>query len=1447
MKKVISKIFLSFVFLLLYLQKNYSQIQYKLENYSTENGLSHDGVRDILKGKEGFMWFATWDGINRFDGENFISYKATAGDNSSLGNNRIDLMKEDYWGHIWFKAYDGQIYRFDKNTEKFISIATLIGSHKNEFENIIPLKNGNVCLTTAQKGLYLAIQNNNQIEVIHFAKDASKMQQLLSNELHFVFEDSDKNIWLGTSKGLNQIVSLQNNHFQSNAIITQKSINSYAYTQKKYWFGTANGELFSYDSKNKKTGQHTLSNYSINAILKSKKDSILFLTTASGELLTWDIATKSLIEKNKISPLPLFSIYEDRSNRLWIEPSKHGVYLFNPKTEKVHFFTQQTDATFLQLVHSYTIFEDNFNRVWIKLKGGGFGFYNPKTNTVDYFLNKPGTENQQFSNIVSCNYFDSNGILWLSTNDRGINKIIFQNPIFKQNFVQSNTNNKSENEIRALYTDKLNRLWVANKAGKLSVFDQNKTINNVFTNRSLTTIGLIYTITGDSKGNIWLGTKGNGLFKATPTDKQHSTYHVTQYKNIPNDAKSLSNDNIYSILEDKNGRIWIGTYGSGLNLVEEKDGNIQFIHEFKNYPLLESNRIRNLKNGYEGKIWVASSNGLLTFDPGNYNPNQIEFSRYTKVSKDKNSLGNNDVLFLFKDSEKKMWIGTAGGGLSLAYFSSKKQLQFDNFTKKNGLPNDFILSIIEDNDKNLWLATENGLSEFNLKTHKFRNYDSSDGLMKTGFSESTVIKLANGNLVFGGRNGYLTFNPKTVKNQKIAAKMVLTDFEINNKNSNVNSTDFPLKKDINYDDGVELKYNENTIGIYYTVLDYRTTTKQHYTYRLKGLDDEWHAVKNQKKATFTNLEPGTYEFEVKCLNTELYTNIPSKKITFIIKPPFWRTTWAYCFYALILLGLLALAQRIIFTMIKLRNNVIIEQKMTDLKLSFFTNISHELRTPLTLIVNPIDEIAKHEKLSPLGQNYIETVQKNASRLVRFVNQLLDFRKVQSGNEALHPENFDFVPFLNDLISLFAQISLEKSIQIKSEFSNKTMIVNLDKEKMDIVVYNLLSNAIKFSPDYSLITVKTDLKENSLLEVQVIDQGCGVEESKLDSIFNLYYESGNDATKNVGTGIGLALCKEYVNLHRGHISAHNNSFGGLTVAIEIDLKNMIFQSEINLVTTPKDRKKTDNTSFMTIETNSDIPIAINPDSTILLVEDNYELRQFTKNQLQNYYHVIEAENGKEGLKLAISKIPDLIISDVMMPEMDGISMLDALKNATETSHIPVILLTAKSSVESQIEGLKYGADYYITKPFSTDFLLASAENLIKSRKKFFEQLQQTPKTIVLEPNEIIITSKDEKFLKDIIDLVEKNLTNPEFNIDVIANSLNMSRPTFNRKFKSLTHLKPVEFVKEMRIKRAQQYLDAGETDIADIAYKVGFNGAAYFSTCFKEIMKITPTEYIKNRQ
>jgi signal transduction histidine kinase/ligand-binding sensor domain-containing protein/CheY-like chemotaxis protein/AraC-like DNA-binding protein len=1440
-----------------------SQPKCKIEHYSTEDGLSHDGVMCILKDHEGFMWFGTWDGINRFDGHNFITYKSYPGDTSNLKNNRIDDIVEDKGGYLWMKAYDNQVYRFDKKAESFFAISRIIKEPKIKkfvFDKIIVSNSGPVWLITKGEGVFLI--PNPDVPFPHylrFAQEMAQTQRLPSNTINFFHEDDDHNVWIGTPKGLcylNKDASgtYKNANIDLN-VFKNLSFTSITEDSNRILLGTSDGYLIVYNKASKKVTGKKVSNYKLNAVSISHRGNSIYVTTSGSELITVNNADLNSVVSKMAGAEPFFSIYEDKAGLLWIEPEKHGLVKFDPVNKTFKYFFQKNEASYNNADKYYSIFEDNKGILWASMKGGGFGYYNPSTNTIDYFFDEPNIQNHKFSNIITGNYYDPAGILWLSTDDRGINKIIFQGNDFNQHLLVEHPLFKADNEIRGVYNDNNNRLWLGAKSGQLYIYQNGKRVNNLFVNEPSGGLGLVYSILQDRHGVIWLGTKSNGLFKAEPIDKTQTKYRLSHFQSAKNDIYSISSNSVYSILEDKKGRIWVGTFEEGINLVDTKGDKTQFINAknaFYNYPRGAFDKVRHLAEDAAGNVWIGTTDGLLVFNPDKDNAKNYRFVSYTKISGDKESLGNNDIQYILRDSQNTMWVSTSGGGLNKAIGNDPiKGLKFKNFTTKDGLPSNFILSCVEDNSKNLWLATQNGLSKFNINNNQFKNYDSYDGLPKTEFSESSCLKLPNGSLLLGSIKGYVLFDPDKIVDHKINANMVLTNLQVNNKDISLSEDDGSLlKSNINNTDNLVLKYNQNIITINYTLLDYRSSNKQTYAYRLNGFDKTWNDNKNQRRATYTNLPPGKYVFEVKSKKSNQYSKLPIKKIAVTILPPPWRTWWAYLIYFILMAILIETVRRVAFTMIRLRHRIAVERKLADLKVSFFTNISHELRTPLTLILNPIEELSRKEKLSTQGIEYINVVRKNANRMVRFINQLLDLRKVQSGKAAMKVTRVEMISFIKKISEYFSDVAREKQIDLQILSDRDEIYAWIDAEKIDIVIYNILANAFKFTPEQKSICIQINHNDRQdQLRIEIIDQGIGVANEKLNDIFELYYMGDqNEGNHLKGTGIGLALSKELIALHHGGVFAKNNPGGGLNVTIELKSGNDHFKhNEVVFATRPEVSYETSEVEKFANQV--DLPVTKQGNSgvpLVLLVEDNDDLRKFLAVQLSEFYRVAEAGNGEEGLQKALELLPDLILSDVMMPKMDGIQMLDKLKHDLATSHIPVVLLSARFSVESQIEGLKYGADYYISKPFHNDFLLASIENLLKQRKKIFESFLKGKKVIELNPGAIVITSKDEVFLNQIISVVENGMANPDFNIDNVADIIAMSRSAFYKKFKSLTDMAPVEFVREMRLKRAKQYFDAGDHNISEIAYQVGFSNAKYFSTCFKEQYQLSPSEYLKSK-
>ncbi|MBS1664918.1 MAG: response regulator [Bacteroidetes bacterium] len=1444
-----------------------AQPRCKIDHYGTEDGLSSDRVTSVIKDNEGFMWFGTWDGINRFDGHNFVTYKSYAGDQSQLKNNRIDEIVDDKTLYLWVKDYDKQVYRFDKRTERFLAMSDIIqgaGKKKLNFDHVLSNDKGSVWLMSHGQGIFF-IPNTAQPEHIYirYGKGVEKSHRLPSNEINFFYQDQAGQVWVGTPKGLAHMVKAGGEVATRD---TSLNFTAVAEDARNLYFCTAEGVLAVYDKTSRTWRNKRLPVDRLNSLCASKRSGVVYCSTGYGQVLSIAKEDLSVMVTSFKAGEPVYEIYEDKKGCLWVDPSVEGIIRFDPSNGSFNKYTQEKDAQYNYKSSHARIFEDNKETVWVTLKNYGFGYYNNSTRTFEYFYDGPDPATHRFSNMVTCIYYDKSGILWLSTDSRGIDKIIFPDNHFDQHVLVDNTNFRSDNEVRGIYTDRQNRLWIGTKMGRLYVQKEGKDVPIRFVDEPRDGFGVVYSVLQDHTGVIWLGTKLNGLFKAEPLDSAGTSYKISHYQDDEKDVSSINGNDVYTLVEDKQGRIWAGTFDKGLNQVVTVNHRTTFVstkNSFRQYPQNSFNRIRHIAFDRDDNLWIGTTTGLLVMEASSGNETGASrFMSYRKAPGDKESLGNNDVQFVFMDSHHSMWLLTAGGGLAMASGGAFNGLKFRNYTVGDGLPNDYLLSCLEDKHGNLWLSTQNGIARFNTATGQIRNYDSDDGLPKSAYAEASCTRLADGTMVFGTLKGYISFNPEKINDFKIDTRIALTNLQINNENRVSGDPDSILHRNINYTDGLRLNYYQNNVSIDYMVLDYRTVNKQDYVYRLNGFDTVWHSNQKQRRATYNNLAPGHYVFEVRSENNEQYLHLPVRSLAITILPPPWRTWWAYLLYTLLGVVVLVVVRRNALAMLRLRQRIAVEQKVTELKLNFFTNISHELRTPLTLILNPIQQIAGRENLSHQGKAYAEIVQKNANRMVRFINQLLDLRKVQSGKATMSISKVDIVSFIRQIGEYFGDTAREKRISLEVISEKDELYVFVDAEKIDIVIYNLLANAFKFSPPGKRIRVEVRQRvEGGNVTIEIRDEGTGVPAQMLKEIFELYFvENPSNGNHVKGSGIGLALSKEMIALHQGKIWAENNAAHGLSVFIELLSgkdhfpagETMWVDSPGTVLHTPAETKSALAVEDMGVQSRGlhaeDLPL-------LLLVEDNFELQAFLKSQLSVIFRVETASNGEEGLEKATAVMPDLILSDVMMPRMDGLKMLAHLKDNIATSHIPVVLLSAKSSVENQIEGLQYGADLYMVKPFNNDLLMASLANLLHRRRKLFESISSSKEGVKersfkegsFEPNPetITITSRDELFLKQVIAIVENGMADSDFSIDSMAESMNMARSTFYKKFKSLTNLTVVEFIRDMRLKRSKQYLDGGETNISTVAYSVGFNDAKYFSTCFREKFGVSPTDYLKS--
>jgi signal transduction histidine kinase/ligand-binding sensor domain-containing protein/DNA-binding NarL/FixJ family response regulator len=1444
------KIELLLVFLIFFILNGKAEFDCFFEHFSTEDGLSHGSVSSMLKDKKGFMWFATWDGINRFDGHTFKTYKIGNEDNSNFSSNRIETMVEDHYGNIWVINYDASLFRLNHQTENFEPVN--IGSNpgdKTQIISIFPSSNGDVWAATRNSGAIRIMADPVTMEMTIEQYTTDGKYSLPGNDILFIQEDRQNHIWISTNKGMvcfqpeNKTHSLIQKNFDTLELLqtTSSQIISFYASSNEVFFGSSSGEFFRFQKGKETLERIDLDNTVPVTFITGNGKGMVCMGTSGNGIFEYDESLKK-ITAHYFHPWvdKVLKIFIDSYNLIWAETSHPGYSLIDPINQRYYHFEQQLDITKeLRASAQCGLVEDKNHVVWLTLRGGGFGYYNRATGTIEYFYNKPGDPQSKISNYVYSFYKDSSDVLWLSTYFKGIEKVTFLQDRFKLVQLSPQSNLTIANEVRSVMEDSEGLLWVATKKQELFLLDHQFNVVKKIDQLEGQKIGMVYTMFEDTKGNIYLGTKGNGMFVLL---RNHvAGFNVNHFTNDPDNPFSISGNNIYSIIEDRKKHLWIGTYDGGLNRYE----NGHFFHyKSLNYPKEYGRKIRQVVEDKKGNIWLATTDGLI-FSGNSTSSGGPMFTLYSREKGNVEGLKGTDVYWIYCDKNDSLWVATLGGGLAHLENlpDNGESLKFKVYTKNDGLPSDVIFTIMGDGNGNLLMSTENGISFYDTKLHSFRNYSRYDGIINSGFSEGAAFASKDGTIFFGANNGLYCFHPGDLKNEQKKVNLVFTGLQLFNKEV-IPGKGSPLKTSIAETKAIRLKYNQNVIRLTWAGLDYGIQDKIRYAYQLKGYDADWHSIQERGIASYSKLPPGNYTFTVKFDNPELQQLNSPISVEIQILPPPWKTTWAYIIYLLLVIVMVEITRRIATTMIRLRNKVIIEKELTDIKLNFFTNISHELRTPLTLILGPVNELKNRENLTEKGKTYTLLIEQNARRLLRLVNQLLDFRKVQQGSMKLSLSKVNLVEFVKVACSYFDVIAKEKRINYTVQSQSSSIMAMIDEEKMDSVIFNLLSNAFKFTPVNGTVSVIIENNPpDDRVVIKVQDSGIGInkeDESSLFKTFASHYDARQ--IKMAGTGIGLSLSKELIKLHGGEIIYNPTPGGGATFSVV--LKSLhLSTDEIAKVQLNPDFENT----ITGLELTGNFGEKLSDKRTlpsILIVEDNHEMIGFLRLQLEEMFVVHEADNGLDGWNKALELQPDIILSDVMMPGMDGIELLDHVKRNFDTSHIPVVLLTARSSVESNIEGLKYGADAYLTKPFNSDQLKAQLDNLLNQRVLLREHYLQKSETSDHHLR-FTVTDKDAGFLERVCSIVEENLANVDFKVEDIYKNIGMGRSKFFDKLKGLTGQSPVDFIREFRLKKALDLLQSGNYNISEASYLSGFTDPGYFSKCFKEKYGVSPSHYGKD--
>ncbi|WP_073347671.1 hybrid sensor histidine kinase/response regulator transcription factor [Bacteroides congonensis] len=1427
----------------------------QVKHFSVSDGLAQGVVMSILQDRKGLVWFSTWNGLNKFDGYTFKTYKTSQESAYAFGSNRMGIISESRYGDIWCPTYDGQACLFDVETEKFIDVLQPIErstKQTNYVTRIYSLKKG-IAWILCENGYAFRVDEQLCKKGEGITLYATSSHNLKGDQIVNVYQDSEEDEWILTDKGISIIGKKTLDTDFPFQFITQIKETIYLIAE--------NDKLAKYDFQTKKLKFVDIPypHGKINNVTALGKE-MLALGTDNGLILY--STREDSFRQIDIRTATQFSnyvetVYQDHLGELWIFSKDPGIIHINLTTnEKEHLFTPKEELIKHGRKSRKLIFEDKAENLWLLPTEGNFCYYDRKEKTLKPLLTDINNPKSIFSPLVRSYTLDNQGNCWFAT-ARGVEKLCF----FPQSYQFNLTD--YEAETRAFLRDSNNRLWTASKSNYIQIYAPDGTLEgylsaqgNIVKEKQPFYNG-VYSILEDKNNNIWLGTKDIGLFQLRKTGTNH--YSIHHFEHQPDNPYSLSSNSIYAIHQDSRNHIWVGCYGGGLNLLTQaKDGKISFIHgnnELRNYPIAYGMKVRNIAEAPGGVILVGTTNGLLTFSNNFERLEEIKFYRNIRRPGDKNSLSANDIMHIYTDKNQTTYIISFTGGVNKVISENllSENIQFKNYDKNNGLASDLALSMIEDTQNQLWVVSEIALSKFNPVKETFENYELSSIYQEFNFSEAIPVINARNQIVLGTDKGFLEVSPEKMHKSGYVPPIVFTGLKIQG-----HSTDYSIDnlKEL------ELEPSQRNVTFQFAALDYVNPKGILYAYRLQGLEEEWNEADNNRSASYINLPAGKYQLQVKSTNSDGVWTDNVRTMSVHVLPTFWETYWAWLLYFVLFILFTATIVYVLFYIYRLRHRVDMEQQLANIKLRFFTDISHELRTPLTLISSPVTEVLENEPLSPSAREHLTLVHQNTERMLRLMNQILDFRKIQNQKMKLLIEETDLVPLLQKVMNSFRLIAEEKHINYRLHTKVESVYSWVDRDKFEKIFFNLLSNAFKYTPADKSITVSISTKEKAV-EIEVADEGIGIAAEKQHSLFQRFESLVKQNILQPSSGIGLSLVKEMVEMHHGTIEVDSQPGTGSRFTVILPLQKEVFEEDGQvefILNDSLDSPPHPADSMQAIEeTEEKEEQERNSDNfSILVVEDNEELKAFLRNILSENYTVITASNGEEGLQRAADNLPDLIISDVMMPVMDGLEMVRLIKENNNICHIPIIVLSAKASLDDRIAGLEQGIDDYITKPFSATYLKTRIASLLRQRKAlqeiYMNKLMEgkntssaAPVAGSLTPSQPQITPYDEQFMEKVMEFMEEQMDNAELTIDEFAEKLMLSRTIFYRKLKSIIGLTPVDFIREIRIKRAVQLIDSGEYNFSQVAYMTGFNDPKYFSKCFKKVIGITPSEYKEKKK
>lgn len=1335
------------LFLLLCLPELVWAQPYSVKKLGAMEGLSNNGVLSIAQDKQGFLWIATEEGLNKFDGTRFVTYYKGMSDKLSITGNELNHLLDDPVDSIlWiatqraglnaynYAADTFTVYENDRNNPN--SLAT------NDVTNIQPAADGNLWISTYWGGIDYFNKENGQFT--HYNVDTAP--GLGSNNIWSMVDGGDGKLYIG----------------------------------------------------------HVFDGFSILSV-KDKR------------------AKNFRHDPNDPHSLPsdgVGCVYKDNNGNIWVGTS-NGLALYNPEEENFIHFKGKGETV------QYTVFDIkqmDDNKLWIAMEFGGIAildltqrlFQSPDQVRFDYI--KEGSDEYGLSgSTVRCLFQDSFRNVWAGTWGGGLNFLSrgsFLFNVYSYSPILSSDRNLTDKMISTVCVDQTGKLWVGTDKGDINVFEKGKR-QTVYGKEGGDLNGSpVQASLCDSEGNLWFGLFNGGVY--------HYNKSTRKFRQLfPQDETIIDGRAFY---EDKDHVIWIGTHAGVYKA--DLSGRVSA------KPCIEYEQVRSILRDEQGAFWIGTFGGGVLVYSSDF---KLKKHFYTQEQ-----FPSNTVSAIYMDRKKRIWVATGEG---LVCFPSSEEWHYKVYGHGEGLENTYIRAIAEDDSGNIWFSTNKGISCYAAEKDSFYNYGRWDNVPIEGFMSNSVAKDLEGNIYMGSLDGLCRFNPNVVLAKRKSPLAIMTDIRIFAPLSDRENDEEVLP--LNRKTSVKLSYMQNNFSITFNTQNYALANQVEYAYMLKGLENAWYTVTDPNNVTFRNIPPGNYCFQVKTRirNQEWSDEIASLDIH--IDPPMWLTWWTKLFYILTGVAILYFILQAYKKKIDVealyeveKKNHEQEQELNNERLRFYTNITHELRTPLTLILGPLEDMQKSNSLANKDAQKISVIHQSAIRLLNLINQILEFRKTETQNKKLCVSRDNIATLVHEIGLKYKELNRKPDIKFHLEIEKDEMPLYFDKEVVTIILDNLISNAIKYTEKGTITLGLHSVVRNHInqTEISVSDTGFGITSEALPHIFDRYYQEGSEHQAS-GTGIGLALVKNLVTLHEGEIRVESTLNVGSTFYFSLLTDNtyphVLHADSPEKMIDEKDEK----------EENAE-PVHSGK-RILLIVEDNQDICDYIVESFSEEFEVKTAGNGEQGLEQAFSCIPDIIVSDIMMPVMNGIVMCQKLKEDVRTSHIPVIMLTAKDSLQDKEEGYQVGADSYLTKPFSATLLHSRINNLLESRRLLAERFNSN--SGISDKRAMIAESMnklDNEFLEKINMLIEERLSSEKIDIGYLADNMCMSNSTLYRKMKALTGLSTNEYICKIKMQYAERLLLEGKYNISEVAFRVGINSAVYFRQCFKEEFGMAPSDYLK---